>query len=131
MTKVLLRGFNAFMARPDLLWIVCLVGVMPLFSQTVISPGANIQTAVDNAAAGSTLLLNAGTYVIARAVVDRQRQLRSAAIRQDPGRYCRRPRERLSPSVSCKQCEVGIVRITGACGDVFAGSGSTVFEHHG
>jgi parallel beta-helix repeat protein len=49
--------------RPrHLLWIACLASIVPVFGQTVISPGANVQAAVNDAAPGSTLALNAGTY---------------------------------------------------------------------
>ena len=51
--------------------LTCLAGLMPVFGQTiVISPGANVQAAVDSAAAGSTLALNRRHVCVIRNIED-------------------------------------------------------------
>jgi parallel beta-helix repeat protein len=45
--------------------LACLAGLTPLFGQAIVlSPGADVQTAVNSAAAGATLALNPGPYTL-------------------------------------------------------------------
>ncbi|HYP12382.1 MAG TPA: hypothetical protein VEQ63_00540, partial [Bryobacteraceae bacterium] len=112
-----------------LLWTACLTALTPVFGQTVINPGASLQSAVDNAAPGATLALNAGTYNLPGTLVITKAL---TIVSNTPGA---RPVLQLAGGavvgVDIKASNVRLesLRIAGPMWGVYAGSPSTQYSN--
>lgn len=105
------------------LLLTYLAGLMPAFGQTiVISPGANVQAAVDSAAAGSTLALNAGTYALSetlninKAIVIVSNTPGARPVLQLPGGTV------VGVDIKANNVTLDSLRITGSMWGVYAGN---------